>query len=365
MLIHVVMQGVKGQDPELANRILDRFAVVRGPGFEWYQLLTSAFLHGGMLHLAGNLIFLYAFGRALEDRLGSIKYLVFYLLAAAASAAAHIAFETAGAIGASGAIAGVTGAFLVLFPRTRIKCFYIFGGIILAPAWWIIGLGIAWNLLRMGANDNIARVAHLGGYAFGFGVAMTMLWLKVIPREPYDLFSSVKQANRRRQLKAAAATNANRPINQPTVNKAADARTEALALARAAVSTAISKGQMNEAVEAYKKLCEKYPESTTATTLSRNAHYHLASYMLSEGLYEQAGAAWTKFLQTYHKDAEADGVRVLLSRIQAEHLGQPEQAHQQLKRVLDKGTDDEIKAMAKDDLAELLAKFPTLEETES
>jgi len=359
VLIHAVMVVIGSQNPELANRILNRLWVVGDSRFEWFQLFTSAFLHGGMLHLAGNMVFLFAFGRALEDRLGSIRYLVFYLLAAAASGGAHIAFEADPAIGASGAIAGVTGAFLVLFPRTRIKCFYIFGGIILAPAWWIIGLGIAWNLLMIDNNDNIARVAHLGGYAFGFAAAMGMLWLKIVPHQPYDLFTTVKQANRRRQIKAAAAEHANRPIHQPATSKAADARTEALAKARAVVSTAVSTGEMDEAVTAYRELCRKYPESTSATTLSRNAHYHLATHLLASGHHAEAAAAWTKFLQTYHKDPEADGVRVLLARIQAEHLGEPGQARQQLRRVLEKGTDDEIKGIAREDLTALDAAHPT------
>jgi len=365
VLVHAVVVVLLSLNPDLAEDLRNRLAVVGGPRFEWFQLFTSAFLHGGMLHLAGNMVFLYAFGRALEDRLGSWRYLAFYLLAGAASGGAHIAFETSAAIGASGAIAGVTGAFLVLFPRTRIKCFYIFGGIILAPAWWIIGLGIAWNLLMIDANDNIARVAHLGGYAFGFAAAMGLLWLKLVPHQPYDLFTTVKQANRRRQIKAAAAVHAGRPINTPSASKASDARTEALARARAAVSTAISGGDMDAAVIAYRSLCEKYPESTAATTLSRNAHYQLASHLLTSGLYNEAAAAWTKFLQTYHKDAEADGVRVLLARIMAEHLGQPEQARQQLERVIDKGTDEEIKGMARDDFAALSARFPSLKETES
>ncbi|MFT5422568.1 MAG: membrane associated rhomboid family serine protease [Phycisphaerales bacterium] len=365
VLIHAVMVAIRGSDPELANRILDRLAVVGGSRFEWFQLLSSAFLHGGILHLAGNMVFLYAFGRALEDRLGWLKYLVFYLLAAAASGGAHIAFENSPAIGASGAIAGVTGAFLVLFPRTRIKCFYILGGIILAPAWWIIGLGMAWNLLMINNNDNIARVAHLGGYAFGFAAGMGLLWLKLVPHQPYDLFTTVKQANRRRQIKAAMASTAARPINRPDAPRVADPQTEALAKARAKVSLAISGGDLDAAVEAYRALCAEFPDSVAATTLSRNAQYRLANHLYAVGLYDEAAAAWTRFLEVYHKDAEADGVRVLLARILADHVGQPEQARQQLQRVIDKGTNDEMKTIAQDDFAELCAEFPRLKETKA
>jgi membrane associated rhomboid family serine protease len=145
-----------------------------------YTLFTSMFLHGGFMHLVGNMLFLYVFGDNIEDAMGHISYLLFYLLTGLAAAGLQIAFDTSSTIpviGASGAISGVMGAYLVLFPHGRIRAIVVFGVIgqvILVPAWIMIGL---WFLLQLfsgfmslgvgGNAGGIAFWAHVGGFIAG------------------------------------------------------------------------------------------------------------------------------------------------------------------------------------------------------
>jgi len=354
-------------NPDEAASLMARFWVVGGPDFRWYQLFTHTLFHGGLLHLGGNMLFLYVFGQAVEDRLRWWGFVLLYLIAAVCAGWAHAAveFQTVApgirvftpAIGASGAIAGVTGAFLVLFPRTNIRCFYILGGMIYVPAWFLIGLAIAFNLVLFNANDGIARVAHLAGYACGFGVAMLLLWLKVLKREPYDLFTIFRQSQRRRQFKAAAASATARPVLRPE-SKKHDERTEKLAKARAAVSTAIAHDELDQAVAAYRELTDTYAHDRPATTMARNVQYRLANHMVAEGLHAEAARAWTRFLEAYHADPEAPAVRVLLARLYADHLDNPDLARIQLGRVLEGDAPDDIKSIARDDLAHLDEHHP-------
>jgi membrane associated rhomboid family serine protease len=141
------------------------------------SVLTAMFLHGGWLHLLGNMLFLFVFGNNVEDRLGRLKFLGFYVLcgyAAAYGFAFSQAHSTQPLIGASGAIAGVLGAYLVLFPRARVTTvvpFLLFFPFRL-PAWVVLGF---WFLLQwayssggtLAQGSDVAYLAHVVGFAVG------------------------------------------------------------------------------------------------------------------------------------------------------------------------------------------------------
>ncbi|HHN79008.1 MAG TPA: rhomboid family intramembrane serine protease, partial [Phycisphaerales bacterium] len=261
-----------------------RFWVIGGQGFAWYRTLTYNFLHGDLLHLLGNMLFLWVFGRAVEDKFGRIGFLLFYLGGGVFAGLVHALFAHGPAIGASGAISAVTGAFLVMFPRTRIKVlwFLIIISLMLVPAWFFIGLQVAWNIIAtgMGEAGNVATLAHLGGYVFGFVVSVVLLWLKVVPREPYDLFTISRQAKRRREILAAGRVQM-KPAHPVSPEQAR--RAEALAKARAAVSTELSAGRPEAAIAPYRELLEHYGESPEASTLSRTAQYQLGLQLYASG----------------------------------------------------------------------------------
>jgi membrane associated rhomboid family serine protease len=159
-----------------------RWAVVpadllRGRG--WITPLTAMFLHGGVMHIASNMVFLAAFAPMVEDAMGRGRFLVFYLLGGLAGTATQIALDPASTVpqlGASGAIAAVMGAFLVTYPGDRIKVLWFFGWfahVSYVPAFVLIGLWLVTQLLnQMGAvveadAGGIAYAAHVGGAFFG------------------------------------------------------------------------------------------------------------------------------------------------------------------------------------------------------
>ena len=172
----------------LGNAGLERFIQTWGlvpanlaahPGQAWITIYTAMFIHGGWLHILSNMWVLFIFGDNIEDRLGSFRYLIFYLLSGTAAALlqAYLTLKSTGPmIGASGAIAGVLGAYLVLYPRAKIASLvpilFIFT-IIEIPAvlfllfWFILQLYSGLFMLSGGADSGVAWWAHVGGFLFG------------------------------------------------------------------------------------------------------------------------------------------------------------------------------------------------------
>lgn len=146
------------------------------------DFFTSMFMHAGWLHIGGNMLYLWIFGDNIEDKLGHALYLVFYVACGLAADAAHILsdpYSTVPTLGASGAIAGVLGAYLVLFPQARVQTlvfFYGFGRVAYLPALIVLG---GWFVLQLftgflslgGVGGGVAYFAHIGGFVVG-AVAM-------------------------------------------------------------------------------------------------------------------------------------------------------------------------------------------------
>jgi membrane associated rhomboid family serine protease len=146
----------------------------------WLTLFTAMFMHGGLLHLGGNMLFLWIFGNNVEDSMGPLKFIVFYLLGGLAAAALQVAIDpssTVPTIGASGAIAGVLGGYIILFPRARVVTLIFivfFVTLVELPAIWVLGFWFvqqvlfgALDLNASGAEGGVAYFAHIGGFAFG------------------------------------------------------------------------------------------------------------------------------------------------------------------------------------------------------
>jgi membrane associated rhomboid family serine protease len=158
-------------------------------------LLTSMFLHGGIDHIFGNMLYLYIYGDNIEDRFGRWKYILFYLLAGLAAGLVHFLSEPGSlvpAIGASGAISGVLGAYLAMFPRVKIRAIGPFYMIYRIPAYVLIGF---WFLLQLifgtislvgGIGSGIAFWAHIGGFAFGYLIGR-LYRSRNVPQPPMKL----------------------------------------------------------------------------------------------------------------------------------------------------------------------------------
>ena len=146
----------------------------------WSTLITSMFLHGGWAHLGGNMLFLWIFGDNIEHRIGHLRFILFYMLCGIAAGLAHILFNSGSVVptvGASGAISGVLGGYLVLFPRNRVYVM-TWGGVAAVPAVMMLGLWILMQFINgFGSvadtpeTGGVAYLAHIGGFAAGMILA--------------------------------------------------------------------------------------------------------------------------------------------------------------------------------------------------
>jgi membrane associated rhomboid family serine protease len=143
-------------------------------------LFTAMFVHGGVLHLAGNMLFLWIFGDNIEDVLGHFKFILFYLGSGVVASMAHIFIEpssTLPMIGASGAIAGVLGAYFLLFPRAQVLTLVFlvfFINIVRIPAVIFLGLWFLFQILSSGSGGGIAWYAHIGGFVAGAAIVLIL-----------------------------------------------------------------------------------------------------------------------------------------------------------------------------------------------
>ena len=200
--VWILVQGM-GSDPALARsvcelglipgeylgRVLPGTSVPLSPGEtcvlglqrHWYTPLTSMFLHGGWFHLIGNMWFLWLFGNNVEDSMGRFRYLAFYLLCGVAAAATQTAVSPSSIVpmvGASGAISGVMGAYVVLYPRVRVHMLvilFVFITRIAVPAYLMLGY---WFLLQLFGGSmaqgegGVAFWAHVGGFLAGAALVL-------------------------------------------------------------------------------------------------------------------------------------------------------------------------------------------------
>ena len=156
------------------------------PASAWLTPFTSMFMHGGWMHLIGNMLFLWIYGNNVEDYLGRIKFLLFYFVSGLAAIALYTLFSPSSNIplvGASGAIAGVMGAYIVLHPRAKITVLIIFFFIqfIQLPAKVVLGIWFIYQILMSvlgsASGGGVAWMAHVGGFVFGYLVMRLMVKL--------------------------------------------------------------------------------------------------------------------------------------------------------------------------------------------
>ena len=166
-------------DPETPERFPEKSV--------YLAVLYSMFFHGSWLHLGFNMLFLWVFGNNIEDKRGKVTYLIFYLVSGAVATAAHVVVQpdsTVPLVGASGAIAGVMGAYLVLYPNVRIRSILFLGFFFTfldIRAKWLLGV---WFVLQFFTNpaEGVAWVAHVGGFLFG--VLVGLFWRGTSTPEP-------------------------------------------------------------------------------------------------------------------------------------------------------------------------------------
>lgn len=354
VLVFLAQLALHAADPDAFRRAMDLLTLSPARPRPW-AFLSYAFLHDhrGFLHVAANMLILWVFGPNVEDRLGRPGFAALYLVAAIAAGALHALVRPEPVVGASGAVAAVTGAYLVLFPRTRVRVLLIFLiiGVFWIPAWWFILFAMVRDFLPlgMGIQDGVAHEAHLAGYACGAGVSLLLLSLGVLAREPYDLLTLGRQAARRRRLREAAFLHARDRVRRARDARSATTIDSPAAQARAELASLIASDQLDRAADAYRQLLQAFPDDPAAV-LSRRHLYTLANHLYLAGDHATAAAAYEQLLLHYPDDPERGPILLLLGRISARHLNDPDRARRWLTQALQSLADDAHIRMARAEL---------------
>ncbi len=321
------------------------------------QYITYQFLHGDVWHLIGNMLFLWIFGNAVCDRMGSLGYLLFYLAGGVFAGFGFALTADNPIVGASGAIAAVTTAFLALFPRVHITMlawmFFIFTfqvpALILIVFKIILWDNILAPALDQGAASNVAYSAHLAGYAFGFGAAMMLLALRILPRNQFDLLALWDRWRRRSGLGPAILTP---PLARPVEAKELDSRPlEPVPLTpveemREQVSLALAAGDVSGALSAYARLLTLDPHQV----LARAQQLEIANHLAQARRYAEAAAVYEAFLSAYPGSVDAAQVRLFLGLIYGRYLAQYERAVVHLRAALEDLHSDAQRTLAEEEL---------------
>jgi len=160
----------------------DRVPIPQAPGPHplWLTIFSAMFMHGSWMHLIGNMVYLMIFGDQVEDRLGHPRFLLFYLFAGVVATLTQIYADPTSiipSIGASGAIAGVLGAYLVLYPHNRVKVL-LFRDIVVVPALLVLGMWVVLQVLGQVSvqhgQGGVAYMAHIGGFVVGFATGVLL-----------------------------------------------------------------------------------------------------------------------------------------------------------------------------------------------
>jgi membrane associated rhomboid family serine protease len=348
------------------NRWAQIYMLTPAYPFLW-QFITYAFLHSSVGHIFGNMYFLYMFGNNVNDRLGHLGYLCFYLAGAVFSALGHIlAASLHGSdiatpvLGASGAIAAVTGAYLVLYPQTLITIVYwfFFIGTMEIPAIYLILFKMIFidNVIVRNV-PNVAYDAHLGGYAFGIGATLLLLATKLLGQDDFDLWAMIRRWNARRVYRDVV-TDTGDPFALPTRKKVnvTEVKTEAQKQAeektsklRQEILTRISQGNLAAAAQSYLEL----KKESTGQLLPRQTMLDIANQFMSGGQWTDAAEAYEKFLLYYGTTQHIEQVQLMLGIIYARYLLDRQKALGYLKKANEKLTDAGQKKMCADEIQRL------------
>lgn len=317
-----------------------------------FQFFTYQFLHGDFWHLFGNMIFLWVFGNGVNSKMGNVAYLMFYLACGVFAGVGFASGSEEPCLGASGAIAGVTTAFLVLFPRSAVTVFYwfwLYVGTLQVQALLLIVLKIilwdnilAPSLQHGGEFVQVAYSAHIAGYIFGFLWCSLMLLIRALPRDQYDIIALIKRYRQRQEYRAMMADpntrakamfgNVARPMTatgEITEQPLSPAESEIVRL-RGEIADLLDRHDYIPAAEAYQALITKDPQQC----LPRGQMLAVANQLMTMGRYPQAAGAYEKYLVTYPGDSETEEVKLVLGIIYAKYLEQPESAQKHLRDAL-------------------------------
>ena len=339
-----------------------------------YQFFTAMFLHGDWFHLLGNMLFLWVFGNAVNDRFGNLGYLSFYLAGGVVAGVGYLTLTgDIPSLGASGAISAVVGAFLVLLPRTRVTILMVFylittfqvSSLLFVAVEFLFNLYQSAAALRSADAGGVAWVAHSSGHIFGIAVAAGLMALRVLPRDPHDLLSLLHLWRRRKQhqrvvsggydpfdAKGSAVRSPDgsrmkrwvrtKPVDK-TMPETPDAR---LLLLRREISEALARRDVPAAAVRYIELAKLDDDAV----LPQSQQLDIANQLMSEQNYSAAARAYERFCTHYPTYQHLPDIFLMLGILYGRYLQQDARAEELLAKAADGLTDPRKLEMARADL---------------
>jgi hypothetical protein len=327
-----------------------------------WQFVSYAFLHGSIMHIVGNMFFLYLFGNNVNDKLGTIGYLCFYLAGAVFSGIGHTLMSSNPVLGASGAVAAVTGAYLVLFPQTLITVFYWFFYFIDTldiPALYFIGFKlIFWDNVAERSIPNVAYDAHLSGYAYGILAMLGLLAAGLIGSSHFDLWAMIKRWNQRRRYHDVISSGYDpftgrtktRRIKVKEVKTTAQKQAEEkIKQLRNDIGSRIAQRNLPAAAELYLQLMEF--DSTQVPP--RQYLLDIANQLASDNKHRESARAYEKFLTHYDSYEYVEQVQLMLGILYSRYLHKSDLAVKHLQAAAQKLSDPGQLKMCRDELDKL------------
>jgi len=350
ILTNVVIFGITSKWPEIADRY-----VLSPLHPHLLNYFTYQFLHANIPHVLFNMLFLYVFGNNVNDRMGNFGYLAFYLAGGVFAGIAYVFFEKADIVGASGAIAAVIGAYLVLLPRSHITIVYLlfFIGVAEIPSiWLILGYFLLQDIVlqvfhsSLNGGDNVAHVAHIGGTVFGLTVCMLMLSVHLLPRDQFDVLALLQRWNKRRQYQDLVRKGYDPFAYTPPKRTAPDPNLDRIHDLRAEISELLAQHKVELAAKEYVNL----QEIDSRQVLSKQNQLDVANQLYSDGQYPVAAQAYELFIQHYPKYESLEHVRLMLGMLYSRYLGRYDAAREQFKLALDRLHNERERDLAKSEL---------------
>ncbi len=350
--------------------------VLHSDGPEVVQFFTSMFLHGGIAHLAGNMVFLWVFGNAINDRFGHVGYLAFYLAGGILAGIGYLLLSgQAPVLGASGAISAVTGAYLVLLPRSRVTVLalliYILYPFEISSLFFLM-FQFVWNMvLTMGklagpysGGGGVAYAAHSSGYVFGIVVAAGLLALRLLPRDAFDLLNLIRAKHRRAryQRMVAGGYNPFSPVgNKLRQDNRRGGKTRTLdqiqpdspeareLLLRREISEAFSRNDLQAVTKRYLELVQIADQPI----LSQPQQLDVANYLMASEQHAAAADAYERFLKHYPNYEYLADIYLMLGVLYGRYLHQVEPAERYLQQAIESLHDPRKLELARNDLQAL------------
>lgn len=334
-----------------------------------YQFLTYQFLHEGWAHIGFNMLFLYVFGNNLNEKLGHLGYLLFYLAGGVLAGCGQMLVSNAPTLGASGSISAVTGLFLVLLPRIHIRMFiwfFIYMDVWEIPSMYFILFKAGQDVFeQMTQRSGVAYMAHISGTAAGILIGVLLLATKLVQRDHYDMLAMLNRFRRRQEYRSIVAkgfdpfegrggagvaagggTTANRLSNT-------DSRIDSL---RAEISRLLRVHQTADAAGRYLEL-----RAIDATqVMPAQDQVDVASQLMADGQYAAAAAAYEGYLAAYPTGGvgQQEQIALMLGVIYARYAKNPERARELLQKVLPGLHNPKEREMAEGELRLLGASPP-------